>query len=166
MRRPGRVSLADGRDRSPDLVVVLGVIEGDGAVGEGQVEHREQARGGLQVGVVRQRGILGDLIPEVPGRPRPELCDHCLFSRPRCAGVLTQALHLVESLCSCLAGHRRRRPGAELRRVVQHKGGHATPVGENGCHELRRRELVVARLVARHKGWRRGSGTVNGADGD
>src|SRR6266568_5363326 len=55
---PGRVGQADGRDGSPQLVVVFGVIEGDGAVGEGQVEYREQTRGGLQVCMVRQRGVL------------------------------------------------------------------------------------------------------------
>src|SRR5260221_10346472 len=47
-RISGSVGLADGRDGSPQLVVILGVVEGDGAVGEGQVEYREQARGGLQ----------------------------------------------------------------------------------------------------------------------
>ena len=68
-RIPVGVGQADGRDRPPEQVVVLGVIEGDGAVSERQVEHREQARGGLQVGVVRQGGVLGDLIPGVPDRP-------------------------------------------------------------------------------------------------
>ena len=116
--------------------------------------------------MVRQRGVLGDLIPGVPDRPRPELCDHGLVRRPRRAGVLTQALHLVQGLRVSLAGQRRRRLRAELRRVVQHKGGHVTPVGENGCRELRRCGLVVAWLVARHKGLGRGGGTVIGADGD
>src|SRR5205085_11918632 len=75
-------------------------------------------------------------------------------------------LNLVEGWRIGLAGHRRRWPGAELCRVVQYKGGHVRPVGENGCRELWRCELVVARLVARHKGLGRGGGTVIGADGD
>jgi len=175
-RRPGRVadrrripvgvSQADGRDGPPELVVVLGVIEGDCAVGEGQVERREQARGALQVRVVRQRGVLSDLIPGVPDRSRPELSDHGLVRRPRRAGVLTQALHLVQGLRVSLAGQCGGRPRAELRRVVQHKGGHVTPVGENGCREQRRRGPVIAWLVARHERLGRGGGTVIGADGD
>ena len=165
-RIPGRIGLADGRDGPPQLVVILGVVEGDGAVGEGQVEHREQARGGLQVRVARQGGVLGDLIPGVPDRPCPELADHGLLRRPRRAGVLTQALDLVDGLRIRLAGQCGGRSRAELRRVVQHKGGHVPPVGENGCRELRRRELVIARLVARHEGWRRGGGTVSGAHGE
>ncbi len=159
------VGQADGRDGPPELVVVLGVIEGDGTVGEGHVERREQARGGYQVRVVRQRGVLSDLIPGVPDRPRPELCDHRLVRRPRRTGVLTQALHLVQRLRISLAGQRRRWIRAELRRVVQHKGGHVTPVGENGCRELRRRGPVIALLVARQEGLGRGGGTVIGADG-
>ena len=161
-RRPGRVAdccripvgvgQADGRDRPPELVVVLGVVEGNGTVCEGQVEHREQARSGLQVRVVRQRGLLGDLIPGVPDRRPPELPDHGLVRSPRRAGFLTQALHLVQSLRVSLAGQRGRWTGAELRRVVQHKGSYVTPVGENRCSELRRRETVVARLVSRNKG--------------
>ncbi|TMD65481.1 MAG: hypothetical protein E6I91_09960 [Chloroflexi bacterium] len=143
-----------------------GVVEGDGTVGEGQVERREQARGGLQVRVVRQRGVLGDLIPRVPDRPGPELGDHRLVGRPRCAGVLTQALYFVQGLRVSLAGQRWGRRREELRAVIQHKGGHITPVREERCRELRRRELVVARLVARHKGRRRGSGTVISAHGD
>ena len=79
---------------------------------------------------------------------------------------MTQALHLVDGLGVRLAGQRRRRPGAELRCIVQHKGGHVPPGGENGCHEIRRRELVVAWLVARHEGGRRGSGPVSGAHGE
>ena len=51
-RIPACFGQADGRDRPPDLVMVFGVIEGDGAVSEGEVEHREQARGGLQIRVV------------------------------------------------------------------------------------------------------------------
>ena len=175
-RRPGRVGdygripelvgQADCRDRPQDLVVVFGIVEGDGAVGEGQVERREQARGGLQVRVVSEGSVLGDLIPGVPDRPPPELRDHGLVRRPRRAGVLTQALQLVQGLRVRLAGHCGRWPGAELRRVVQHKGGHVPPVGENGWRELRRRELVVARLVARHEGLGRDGGTVSGAQGD
>ena len=98
--------------------MVFGVIESNDAVGEGQVEHREQARRGLQVRVVRQRGVLSDLIPRVPDRPRPELADHRLFGRARRAGVLTQALHLVQGLRIRLAGHRGGRPGAELRPII------------------------------------------------
>jgi len=115
-RRPGRVAdrrripdstgQANGRDRPPQLVVVLGIIEGDGAVGKGQVKHCKQARGGLQVRMVRQRCLLGDLIPGVPDRPRPELRDHSLVSRPRRAGLLTQALHLVDGLRVSLIGQR------------------------------------------------------------
>ncbi len=165
-RIPARFGQADGRDGSPQLVVVFGVIEGDDAVGEGEVEHREQARRGLQVCVVRQRGVLGDLIPGIPDRPTPELCDHGLVRRPRRAGVLTQALHLVQGLRVSLAVQRGRRSGAELRRVVQHKGGHITPGGEHRSGEPGRRELIVARLGARHKGRRRGIGTISGADGE
>jgi len=55
-RIPGRLGIADGCDGSPQLVVVFGVIESNDAIGEGQVEHREQPRGGFQVRVVPQRG--------------------------------------------------------------------------------------------------------------
>ncbi|MFL5704561.1 MAG: hypothetical protein ACJ8AG_17235, partial [Ktedonobacteraceae bacterium] len=79
---------------------------------------------------------------------------------------MTQALHLVQGLRVSLAVQRGRWSRAELRRVVQYKGSHVTPGGENGCREVRRRGLVVARLAAWHKGRQRGSGTVIGADGD
>src|SRR3989442_5311726 len=70
-RIPACFGQADGRDRPPDLVMVFGVIEGDAAVSEGEVEHREQARGGLQVRVGSEAGALDDLIPAVPDRPPP-----------------------------------------------------------------------------------------------
>src|SRR5205085_12295504 len=113
-RIPDDVGQAYSRDGSPQLVVVFGVIESDGAVGEGQVEHREQARGGLQVRVVGQRGVLSDLIPGVPDRPSPKLSYHGLFRRAHRAGVLTQALDLVEGLRVRLAGQRVGWPRAEL----------------------------------------------------
>ena len=116
--------------------------------------------------MVCQRSVLGDFIPGVPDRPPPELCDHGLVRRPRRAGVLSQALHLVQGLHVSLASQRRIRNRAELSHVVQHKGGHVTPVGENGCRELRRRGQVIAWLVARHKGLGCGGGTVIGAHGD
>ncbi len=116
--------------------------------------------------MVGQRGVLGDPIPGVPDRPRPELRDHRLVSRPRGAGVLPQALHLAQRVGVGAAGQHGGRPGAELRRVVQHKGGHISPVGEDWRREVRRCELVVARLAARHVRWGRSSGTVSGAEGE
>ena len=78
--------------------MIFAVVHGDGAIGEREIENAEQTGRALEVGVVRDRGVLGDDVPGIPDGWAPEFADDGLLGRPRRAGVLTQALDLVERL--------------------------------------------------------------------
>ena len=131
-RRPGRVTdrrwisvsvgLANSSDGPPQLVVVFGVVEGDGAVGEGQVECREQSCAGLQVRMVCHGVVLGNLIPGVPDRSRPELGDYGLISGPRLTVFLAQTLHLVDGLAYAWLVNAGGGPGRNCAALLSTKG--------------------------------------------
>ncbi len=141
------VGEADRGDRPPQLVGVLGVVEGDRRVGEAEVERGEQPRRRRQVAVVGERDALGDLVPEVLDRRVPELADLRLLGRARRAGRRAEALHLVDRGGVGVARQRGRRRGPELVAAVEHERGDLSPGGEDGGREVRRRRLVVARRV-------------------
>src|SRR5207302_8706941 len=101
-----------------------------------------------------------DDVPGVPDWRSPEFADDGLLGGPGRAGVLTQALDLVERLRVRRAGQGRRRPGAELRSVLQDEGSHLAPVREGRRGAVRWRRLVVARLRARREWLRDDGGTV------
>src|SRR5690349_8108336 len=141
------VGLANGRDGPPQLVVVLGFVESNCAVGEGEIKGSEQASGGRQIGVVGDGSVLGNLIPRVPNWPGPEFCDHSLLRRSRRAGILPQVFHLVDGLRVSLAGQSRGRLWAKLSCIVEHKGSDVLPARKDRRCKLRRCGHVVTRLV-------------------
>src|SRR4029077_8102736 len=122
---------ANRRDRSPDEVLVLGVVEGDGGVGERQVEERKQLRCAGKVRVVGDRRVLGDLVPRHPDRTWPELGDDGLISGAGGAGLLTEVLDLVDGLGVGGRRDRRWRRGPELVRRLENEWGHPRPLGEH-----------------------------------
>src|SRR4029077_20118218 len=105
----------------------------------------------------------GDDVPGVPDRRGPEFADGGLLGRPRRAGVLTQALDLVQRLRVRGAGQRRRRLGAKLRCALQDEWPHVAPVGKGGGREVRRRRPGVGGLGGRsERSWHRGGTVVRG----
>ncbi len=142
------VGEADRRDRPPELVGVLGVVEGDRRVGEAEVQGREQPRRRGQVAVVRERDGLGDLVPEVLDRRVPELADLRLLGRAGGAGGRAEALDLVDRGGVGVARERGRRRRAELVAAVEHERRHLSPGGEDRRREVRRRRPVVAGIRA------------------
>ena len=125
------VCIPDGCDGSPEMEVILGVVEGDGGVRQRKVEKHEQSRCAYQVGVVGESRLFRDLVPGGPDGARPELRDDRLIGCTAGAGVLTQALHFVESLGVGRTGECRRCRGPELIGLVEHEGRHQGPLSED-----------------------------------
>ena len=132
--RPGRIGdgvgvAVGGRhldcgDRSPVVVVVLGLEGPDVAVRQGHVEQREQARVLPQVEPGAGGGRPGDPVPLQRRALDPEQRDLRLVGGARAGrgdAVAAQALDLVEVRGVALVGHRVRRPGTELGAVVEHE---------------------------------------------
>src|SRR5690242_8574347 len=118
----GGVAQLDRGDRPPDQVVILGVIQADGGVGQGEVEVGEHGGRLLQTAMPGHGEILRDLVPGVPdGRRGPELRRRRLVDGAGRADVLAQALDLVQRLGVGGAGDRRGRRGTELPAAAEHE---------------------------------------------
>ena len=85
--------------------------------------------------------------------PAQNFADHGLVSRPRRAGILPQALHLVQGLrvyawlVNAGGG-----PGRNCAALFSTKGVTLPQLVKTGAANFGGVRLVVARLVARHKG--------------
>src|SRR4029077_3470331 len=104
-------------------------------------------------------------VPRVPDGPGPELGGHRLVSRPRGAGVLAEALDLVERVRVSRAGQRRLRLRPKLLRVVEDEGFDVRPAGEDRRSEAWRNRPEVAGLVSGNEWLRDGGGAVTRAVG-
>ena len=135
---PSFVGLADGGDRPPEVVVVLGVPADDGGVGHGDVEQRRTAGRsrpgelpaprpplGDLVPVARRRGGAGAVGPEpgdlASGRP----CARCWCGAPS-ASTSSDGGRVLRAV------KRRRGGGAELRRRVMANGVTPGPLRQQG----------------------------------
>ena len=61
------VGVANGRDRTPEVVGVLGVPGGDAGIGQGHIQDGQQSGRGAIAEAIRRRLLIGDLVP-VAGR--------------------------------------------------------------------------------------------------
>ena len=112
------LAVADGGDRAPEVVGVLGIEHGDQ-----RFVHRLR-RGGVEARVAQhvapglQRHRAQHAVVDGRQRVVPEARDLGLLRRAARAGLAAQRLDLVEVARPGGAGQRRRRGRAELRRAV------------------------------------------------
>src|SRR5690349_12949999 len=98
----------------PEIILILGIVEGDHPIRETQVQQSEQA------GVLRRRQVLGyrrrlrDLVPVVLNGPIPELSSQCLVGRGDRAVGDSYGFDFVEIDAVLIARQRRRRARTKL----------------------------------------------------
>ena len=138
-RRPGCVRVGQrisvrirqlyGTYRTPEVVRILGVEERDRRVGKAYVQQCEQPRAMLQIEMMRKRGSLRNLVPEVLDVPVPE---RPYLSLVRSAGGAvndSQVFDFIEYFRIGGAGEGRRRTGTKLVGPLQRKGSDLKSAG-------------------------------------
>ena len=70
--------------RTPKVVGVLGLEEGDRRVSQADIQQRKETRALLKIQMTIQRRSLRDLVPEVLNVAVPELADLGLFRSAGC----------------------------------------------------------------------------------
>ncbi len=115
--------------------------------------------------MVGEGRVVCDLVPCVPDRPGPKLGGDGFISRPRRAGVLTEALDLVELARVRIAGYRSLRLRAKLVGGVKDKGCDLGPTREDWRGKAWRNWAEITRVVAGNEGRRGSCGSVVRASG-
>ena len=145
--RPGRVGvairrcLANGRDRPPEVVLILGVKGGNVAVGESKVEKRKESRVFPQGESCGGRNGTGDAIPLQDRTLHPEPSNLGLLGGTRTRGddsIIAEALDLIEISRVFLTADGMGRTRSKLGGIAQHEGRDSAPL----------RAAVRRRLVA------------------
>src|SRR4029077_18637845 len=135
--------------RTPKVVRVFGLEEGDRSIGKADIQQRKQTRAIVKIEMTMQRGSLRDLVPEILDVAVPKLADLGLFRSAGCAVNEPETFDLIEDLSITGACECRRSTRTELVGPLQRKRRNLGPLGKIRCREIRRRQLVVSGLGSR-----------------
>src|SRR5581483_1055936 len=154
------IGSADGRYRTPEVIRILGVVEGDDGIREAEIQQRKQP-GALRSGqTIRQSRLLGDFVPIVLNGSVPEAPGQSLIVCGSGAACDPEGFHFIEGGDIRAAGLIRGRAGTKLAGELQRERRDLRPLCERRAGQIRRRLLVVSRSTSEYKGSWDGIGSI------
>ena len=139
------IAVPDRRDRAPELIVILGIEDGDERVGDRCGDQRHEPCAVDELHLLRSNQLANDGVIADRARDEPELPVLGLARRPLFARLAAQGFDLVVVSRPFRAGQRDRRLRSKLGRARHGKGLHFGP--HRGSRDRRRH--VNARLCLR-----------------